>query len=453
MTSQILQFASMALPLVLLGLGIAFAAVAYSQSRKGESPLVQTGLATISFALSLLCFGVFVPTAEAAPADQAKQAPVDAPAIDIQVEPADGFQIPLGNDLVWAGTARTFSDVDQPNDLLLAGQTVRVQNSRVKGSIRAAAQNVTVSNTKVTQSVTLAGQTVGCTGGSSEAVALAGQTAAFTGTTKTLYAAAGHVTINGTVRGDAKVSAETLETGPDAVIDGTLTAELGKDPVIAKGAKVGEQDVTLNQSMKNADAELGEAAGALSAAAFGGMMIAKLLGVLGFLLVALLAEWLTRRQVADSAAMAKGRTGAMVLTGVIAALVAPLVLLILMCTVVGAPLAFGLTGGLLAIQMVGGGFAAASLAKLAFPKMGRYVGSLLMALIFGLVSLIPVVGWILSVAAFMYLLGYVLQKVFLAMTADRKPAQPQQPAEQPVQPAAPAVEPAAAVAAPVTPVA
>ena len=53
MIDQALQFIAAALPLALVGLGLAFAAVAYDQSSKGKTPLLQTGLATLAFALSL----------------------------------------------------------------------------------------------------------------------------------------------------------------------------------------------------------------------------------------------------------------------------------------------------------------------------------------------------------------------------------------------------------------
>lgn len=431
MIDQALQFIAAALPLALVGLGLAFAAVAYDQSSKGKTPLLQTGLATLAFALSLFSCGAFVPQAQAAPADHQATAEASAHQVaqdsDLQGKGAlgnleassDGVQFFLGNDLLWAGSACSFDKVQAPNDLLAAGQSIEVDNATVKGSVRAAGQNVVVKGTQVKQSVTLAGQLVQVAKGSSEAVALCGQTAAFSGETKALHAAAGTVIINGIVHGDVNVTAQKLEIGPGAVIDGTLTAEVGTEPAIADGASIGKKKVTLNPETSNVEAELGQAAGVLSAVALGGMIFAKALGLLGFLLIALLAEWLVRRQVQDSAQMARTRTAALVGSGVVGGLVAPILLVALLFTVVGVPLAFGLGGALLAIQMLAGGFAAASLAKIAFPKMGRFAGSLLMALILGLVSLIPVVGWILTVAAFMYLLGYVLQKIYLGMRSDR----------------------------------
>lgn len=69
MVEQALQFVVAALPLVLLGLGVALAAVAYDQTSKGKTPVLYTGLATLAFALSLFSCGAFALPAEAAPAD------------------------------------------------------------------------------------------------------------------------------------------------------------------------------------------------------------------------------------------------------------------------------------------------------------------------------------------------------------------------------------------------
>ena len=77
------------------------------------------------------------------------------------------------------------------------------------------------------------------------------------------------------------------------------------------------------------------------------------------------------------------------------------------------PVAAALAMALFAATMVGGGFLAAVLGKLAFPKMGRFASALLMALILGAVHALPFVGGVVTVAGFAFLLGYVLQKLWL----------------------------------------
>ncbi|MGN0073208.1 MAG: hypothetical protein ACI36W_05370 [Coriobacteriales bacterium] len=80
--------------------------------------------------------------------------------------------------------------------------------------------------------------------------------------------------------------------------------------------------------------------------------------------------------------------------------------------VVTLPLAGVLVLCLGAITLAGGGFLAVALGKIAFPKMGSFASALLMALILGAVHALPFVGWLVTVAGFVFLLGYVLQKLW-----------------------------------------
>lgn len=99
-------------------------------------------------------------------------------------------------------------------------------------------------------------------------------------------------------------------------------------------------------------------------------------------------------------------------TGAVGALAAPLLVGILCALVITLPLAGALALTLAAITLAGGGFAAATLGKIAFPSLGRFASAVVMALIVGAVSVLPVVGDLVTVAGFVFLLGYVLQKLW-----------------------------------------
>ena len=123
--------------------------------------------------------------------------------------------------------------------------------------------------------------------------------------------------------------------------------------------------------------------------------------------------------------MIRTRTGATIGTGVVGALVAPIVIIILCCLFITLPVAGALTLALLAMSIVAGGFAGASLFKLAFPNLGRFKVALIGGAIMGVASAIPFLGTLVSVVAFMYFLGYVLQTIFLSLR-DAKSEQPMQ---------------------------
>ena len=128
--------------------------------------------------------------------------------------------------------------------------------------------------------------------------------------------------------------------------------------------------------------------------------------------MALLCEWALRRQTLAASQMLREHPGRMLGTGAVGALAAPLLVGILCMLVITLPLAGALALALAAITLAGGGFAAATLGKIAFPSLGRFASAVVMALIVGAVSVLPVVGDLVTVAGFVFLLGYVLQKLW-----------------------------------------
>lgn len=318
------------------------------------------------------------------------------------------FQINFGNDVLWFGRNWNSVGAASENDILAAGQSITLQNAQVKGSIRVAGQGIHLSNVSVGQSITLAGQHISMEGGAARSVALAGQDVAFSGEADELRIVGSSVSINGVVHGDVYVEAKMLTFGDGAVIEGTVHASVSQEPLLAPGAKVGNMDVGITKT-----SEISPLAGAhilLSAITMNAVM-----SVLGVFVSALLMETFLRRQTVQSAAMVKVRTVPMLLGGTVGALVAPVALVVLLLTLVGAPLAVALAFVLVGLQIIAAGFAAASLAKVAFPKMNRFKGAMLMGLLVGILDAIPFVGFLVPFAAFLYTLGYVLQKIYLGM--------------------------------------
>ena len=188
------------------------------------------------------------------------------------------------------------------------------------------------------------------------------------------------------------------------------------------GAKVGKVEFTQSEDRS------ATAGGASTVAAFGNGMIElwetlavflAIMSILGTLVVAVLAEWLFRRQTAGAAEMIRTRTGATIGSGIIGALVAPLAVILLIVFGITLPVAGGVAFTLFAMTSVATGFVGASLFKLAFKKLGRFQCALAGGAIMGVASAIPFLGSIVGALSFMYLLGYVLQSIYLGM---REPA-------------------------------
>ena len=318
----------------------------------------------------------------------------------------------LGNDYVWVGESARVSDASVDNDILAAGRSVDVSDVTVGGSVRVAAQDVSLRDVKAAENVTIAGQTLSVEGGEANAVCMASQTATFSGDCSDLRVYANTVTVDGVVHGDVDVAGRTVEIGPNAVIDGTLHVTSSVEPHVASTAKVGELDVTIEQNTGVSSAEL---SGAL--ASFSGMVFVFgiISSILGAFIIALLAEWLFKRHTTAAAEMIRTRTGATIGSGIIGALVAPIVIIVLCALVVTLPVAGALALALIAMTIVAEGFMGASVFKLAFPKLGRFACAMIGGAIMGVAGAIPFLGSLVGAAAFMYFLGYVIQTVFLSL--------------------------------------
>ena len=354
----------------------------------------------------------------------------------------------MGDDYVWFGRNLELGQHTFKNDIIAAGQNVTLTNCDVAGSIRAAAQDIVVKDSSAAENITVAAQNVSIQGSTAKAIAAAGSRVSVSGSCKELTAYAERVFIDGTVEGDVVVGANTVEVGSNARIKGTLHVSASQDPVMQRGAEVGDVDFKKSDNASSAEVTAGVAslAGTFS-------IIAAVVGVIATLLIAVLAEWLFRRHTAAAANMIRTRTGATIGTGIVAAIVAPVAVIILFFLVITIPVSIALTLVLFAMSCVAGGFAGASLFKLAFPKLGRFACALAGGAIVGVASAIPFLGSLVGAAAFMYLLGYVLQSIFLGMR-DPAPGAPNAPAAATYAPGgAPYAPPAAPVAAPNAPIA
>lgn len=339
--------------------------------------------------------------------------------VDASVETittSSGTNLPqMGNDYLWAGESLSLDGVEVQNDVLAAGQSLRVEGCKVGGDVRMAGQNVRLAHATVQENITLAGQNVFVEDSQANAVALAGQTAEFSGTCSSLAVFASDVVINGTVEGDVTVGASTVTVGPNARITGTLHINASQEPTVEEGASVSNMDVSLSDEDDVSAGQVGVVASGV-VDTFG--LLFNLVGAVGTVIVALCAEWLFKRHTKAAATMVRNRTGAVVASGVVGMLVAPLAVIAMCLLVVMLPVALSVVLALLAMAVAASGFAAASLAKVAFPRLGRFAGALASGAIVGFAKVIPVLGVLVRLAAFVYLLGYVLQSIYLGMSAD-----------------------------------
>ena len=315
------------------------------------------------------------------------------------------------HDLYWFGESLTLDAADVRGDVIAAGRSLVLDGTAVTGNVRAVGQTLSLRGVKAIN-LTCAGQTLDVDETTMvNAAYLAGQDVTFSGTAATVCLAGQTVTIDGTITGDASVGAKTVVIGPNANIEGTLRVDAASEPAIPSTAKVGS--LSFTQSTDDSDrATEGVTTGIL------GLGLAKLLfGIASGCLVALLLTLVLPVAVDGAAACVRKRTAPLLVSGVVGVLViipAFVALLVLVATI---PLAVALLLGFVALCLVAVPFSGASLARLCFPGWNRFGAAAAGGAVLGLAAAIPLLGIVVSFAAVVYLVGYLVQSVWAGIHA------------------------------------
>ncbi len=295
---------------------------------------------------------------------------------------------PVSADLfAGGGTITVLSEV--VGDVRVAGGTIVIQGP-VQGDVIAAGGQITLAGPKIGGDVAVAGGSVSID-------------APITGT---LRAAGGEVRVNAPVTGDVFIQAETVVLGPKAALSGKLTYSASKELRKDEGATVvGETKYTPNPDVRGA-------AKAGMAAFLSLWAVAKFFMILtGALLFGLLFQRYSRELVATAATQPLMEIG----RGAIIFIVVPVASFILLMTVIGVPLgimgllgyALLLIGVSLLMPIVLGSVVYKWMAKTAGYVVDWKTIFLGVALYFVL-SLIPVLGWIVNFGVFLITLGAMM---------------------------------------------
>ncbi len=292
----------------------------------------------------------------------------------------------VSGDLLAAGANVAISGPVQA-DVLAVGGTVNV-SGQVGGNLRAAGGNVILS---------------GSTGG--ETVA-AGGSVNYSGTTaKNAYFYAGKVYINGQVNGDLQVSANEVTLGPDAVVSGNFSYSSPKEAVMENGATVKGQ-VNFNKIAPKAGEK--DKSGMLA----GLIALTAVLKFLAIALAAIIALYAFKRGTSSVVNQAVSNFWKEAGRGFIILIVTPIAGIISFATLIGLPLgllALFLYAALIMASVIVSPLVFARLClKYVFKKDGYETNwwiVILSVLVLGVISLIPIVGWIFSFILFLASMG------------------------------------------------
>lgn len=328
----------------------------------------------------------------------------------------------LANDLYMAGGTVTSAGVLR-GDLSLVGGTVLMSgpvsadlivlggNITITGAVgddvRVAGGNITIQG-RVTDDVLAGGGQVhvGGDGVGGDLVVGGGVVRVEAPVGGDIRVAGGDIYINSTVKGSIYAKAEKIRLGPDAIITGNFSYSSPEPAVIEEGAVVrGETNFTKSPDVKGA-------AEASIAALFSLWFIAKfLMTFVGALIIAFVLPRYAYKLLhiaADEPLFETGR-------GLVFFVTVPIASILLIATIIGAP--FGLVGlfaffGMLIFASIISPIIIGSIAHYWVFKPSEYQLSwktiLLGAVIYSILPLVPLVGWLAKLIIILLAIGAAL---------------------------------------------
>lgn len=326
----------------------------------------------------------------------------------------DSFRAEASGDQIRLGADFLLNDPSASGDLLVAGRNVSITGGQVDGNVRAVGQALTIDGVRAGRNVSVAGQSVTFSDGSeAQGLYAAGQTITVRGTSQTVTAYGQDVVIDGEVRGDVFVSAETLRIGQHAKIIGTLTAELpqGVQPTKEEGADVGSLQVK----------QVAQPAAEKTAAQ---AVVSVLLAIAGGAVCALLVALALPKAVEAHLRTFRTRPGQTIGWGLASLVLGLIVFAVLACIPLTTALGVAGLGSWFTLLMAGTPFIGAAAGQFFLPRMNRLLSALLCGAIVGALVAIPYVGGVAVVFCYALLAGGLIQLAWLAAREGKKGSGP-----------------------------
>jgi hypothetical protein len=289
-------------------------------------------------------------------------------------------------------------------DLLTAGGIVTI-SGKITGDVRAGGGNVQVTGADIGGNLTLGGGNANIDSSTKvegSIVAGAGNLQLFAPIGKGATIGGGAVLLGNVIGSNVKVASDDLNLTSNAKIDGDLTYWSENDVNISEGATVSgiiSKQLPKDKEFNKSDADFGKNVGM----ALAGLFVAiKLLDLFWLAIIGLLIVILFPTFSAKTADYASKKAGWALLFGFLTLILMPIIGMILFATLVGIPVAFLLLFIFMLIFWVGRVFAIFALGRFILGKLSKTNDSkplayLLGLLIYILLCLIPIVGFITGI--------------------------------------------------------
>jgi hypothetical protein len=331
---------------------------------------------------------------------------------------------PVTEDLYVAGKSVDIRAERVEGDITVAGQTV-VVSSRVTGDVMAAGQSVTLTGA-LQDDLRAAGRSLTLSGSIGDHVVAAGDTLVLADGSRIggfawlagsivdiggeiggdLVAAGQTVTLTGTVGGNVEIDAADAVVGDSAHIHGDLSWPSGKAPKIEPGARIDGRQIELPAGGRAAPTRSEIAAGVVMGILFGWLSLLVLTSVL---------RAVTPPLIVGAGTQLRARPGRSLGAGALALIVGPIVAILGIVTLIGAPLGIVILLAYAALLMISIPVVLDVLTDLivgARARKGqpiargwRFGALALIALVFAVVLQVPILGGLVGLAAILLGLG------------------------------------------------
>lgn len=211
--------------------------------------------------------------------------------------------------------------------------------------------------------------------------------------------AGGEVVISGTVNGDLSIEAEQVRFTETAFVSGVVTYSALQEASVADGASIAAIEFTQIERV-NKKAQGADMAGEFLAGLFGFFFIAKFLT---FIVTVMVLALVMKGFVKEAVTAGHKKFGKYFLTGLVMMIVLPIVVLILLVSILGSGVGTIVGLGASAYMVLGKAMGAVLLGSLLWSLFQKgkkktivtdWRPALLGAVLFGLLTFIPVLGWV-----------------------------------------------------------
>lgn len=303
-------------------------------------------------------------------------------------------------DVICAGQNVTVSGT-VTGDVLCAGQSIHI-NGTVEGSVRLAGQNVTISG-DINRNASVVSQSLTIDSNSSIGgdIGIAGQDVVINGSIgRDLALASGNATINNTVGRNIQGNLNKLTLESDANVQGFIDVTSPNNIQRDSGAEV-QGEITRHQPTETND----------NTSWVGLGWLFTLYVIIAMLLVALVLVLIMPNVFQRAANIALAGMGKTILVGIVATVVIPILIVGLMFTVIGIPLAIVLLLAWILALILAGPFAAYLLGRLLLRDSARNAILVMLAgsVVLLILYLIPFLNLFVLLLALWYGIGMILQ--------------------------------------------